>query len=1196
MFDGPFIATVALAYVSILFAIAWLGDRLSRQQGAGKGSLAQVWYRRNFGGRDTAWTGAIIYTLGLAVYCTSWTFFGSVGLSARTGYDFVPIYLGPILMFTIGLPLVLHVVRLAKNHNITSVADFLSARYGKSQSVAAVVTIFMVIALLPYIALQLKAISVAVEILTGHDPQVSTRLPRISFDGTSFMVTLALAVFAILFGTRHADAREHQQELMLAIAAGAIVILVAFAAVGLFAIYSIFSGLDHFVHRALQNYRIVETFGHGINGGNWLTVTLLSFVGVLLLPRQFHVAVVENKSESEVRSARWMFPLYLVGLSIFIVPIAVAGIMTVPTNGTPPDFYVLGLPIAGGSKGMSLLAFLGGLSAATAMVIVETIALAIMVCNGVVVPMLLRQNIITFMPQGSVTQRLLVIRRVAIVIILLVSYFVYRAIGTNQNLASIGLISLAGVAQVGPVFFGGLIWRDGTARGAIAGLVVGFLMWGYTLLLPWVAEAGWISSSFVSNGPFGLSFLRPEELFYFNLEPLTHSVVWSLGANTLTFVAVSSFYQPTSVEHMQADAFLANNAPGHVEAGTPLDPLRMSVKVRDLQSAVERYLGEEQAERAIVEYANSRQMAFDPDAEADIGLFRFTEHLLASAIGPASSRLVLALLLKRDNVSQYSARQLLDDASEALQYNRDLLQLAIDQVRHGLCVFDKDMRLVCWNRQFRLLLDLPVDFVRVGLPLDRMLRLFAERGDFGSGDIENMIVQRLKKLAVTKQTFQERFHNDARTLEIRTSPMPQGGIVTTFSDITDRIVAATALERANESLERRVRERTAELLEVNEALEGAKLKADTANLDKTRFLAAASHDILQPLNAARLYAATLLEREMQKGDAELVGNVDASLTAVEEIFTALIDISRLDSGRLAPDILDHSLAKIFDQLKLEFGPIARENGLELRVVSTDVWVRSDKRMLRRILQNLVSNAIKYTRYGSVLLGVRRKGKDVIIQVLDSGPGIPADKKVVVFQEFQRLEGAGSQISGLGLGLSIVDRICRTLRHDLTLDTEPGKGSTFSVKVPRGEVCEVPEIVAEPFVMPGQLSGSTVLCIDNEPEVRNSMKALLSGWGCDVLVASSISASVEAVHKAERPPSIILADYHLDLGTGVNAIKAIRSETGLAVPAIVITADHTAEVRQDVEDHGFGLLQKPVKAAALRALILHNLSRARAAAE
>ena len=328
--------------------------------------------------------------------------------------------------------------------------------------------------------------------------------------------------------------------------------------------------------------------------------------------------------------------------------------------------------------------------------------------------------------------------------------------------------------------------------------------------------------------------------------------------------------------------------------------------------------GAERAERSFAEYAESRAAPIAPDAQADIHVLRFTEHLLASAIGAASSRLVLSLLVRRRDAGSQSALRLLDDASEALQYNRDLLQSALDQVRHGLSVFDNDMRLICWNRQFRELLDLPADLGRVGVPLDRILRTCAERGDFGRGDIDKLAADRWQRLAVKHETLQEYFDGGRRILEIRTSPMPQGGIVTTYSDITERVEAAEALARANETLERRVRERTAELTEVNEALAMAKRKADEANLDKTRFLAAASHDVLQPLNAARLYATSLVERAALGQEATLARNIDASLEAVEEILGVLIEISRLDTGRLEPEITAFSLNEMFGRLEVEF--------------------------------------------------------------------------------------------------------------------------------------------------------------------------------------------------------------------------------------------------------------------------------------
>ena len=477
---------------------------------------------------------------------------------------------------------------------------------------------------------------------------------------------------------------------------------------------------------------------------------------------------------------------------------------------------------------------------------------------------------------------------------------------------------------------------------------------------------------------------------------------------------------------------------------------RTSITVGDLQNTVSRYLGAERAERSFAEFAESRGAPLSPDAGADIQLLRFTEHLLASAIGAASSRLVLSLLLRRGDAGSQSALRLLDDASEALQYNRDLLQSALDQVRHGLSVFDKDMRLICWNRQFRELLNVPQELGRVGTPLDRILRSCAERGDFGAGDIDKLVAERMVMLAESHDTFQEQVDGGRRILEIRTSPMPQGGIVTTYSDITDRVEAAEALARANETLEGRVRERTAELLEVNKALAVAKRKADEANLDKTRFLAAASHDVLQPLNAARLYVTSMVERPLDGHEATLARNIDASLEAVEEILNVLIEIARLDTGRMEPDLTVFPLNEVLQRLAVEFEPMARSKGLDLRVVPTSAWVRSDRRLLRRVLQNLVSNGIKYTPAGKVLLGVRRRGDDVSVQVWDTGHGIPKGKRSIIFKEFQRLEETANSVRGLGLGLSIVERIGKVLQHPVHLESIPGRGSVFSVDLPRAE--------------------------------------------------------------------------------------------------------------------------------------------------
>jgi Na+/proline symporter/signal transduction histidine kinase/CheY-like chemotaxis protein len=1179
MFQGWVIVALAVAYIGALFLIAAIGDRL---------------YRRT----DQSSDRPFVYSLSLAVYCTSWTFFGSVGVAATTGYDFVPVYIGPILMFTLGLPIVLRIVRIAKSQNLTSVADFLAARYGKSQAVATVATLILALGTLPYVALQLKAVVISLSILLSPSPLVPLATTQLGPIDTALVVAIVLAVFTILFGTRHIDATEHQNGLMLAIATESVIKLVAFLAVGIWATIAVFDDFAGLAERARASPHIQSIFGRPFHGGTWLTVIILSACCILLLPRQFHVAVVENTSEREIRRAAWLFPFYLVAINLLVVPIAAAGLETFPRELVEPDLYVMALPMLKEAHGIALIAFVGGLSAAAAMVIVESIALAIMVGNGLVIPLLIRYRLVDAESKEELAGTLLFIRRIAILAVILSGYWVYRQLGEAYQLAALGLLSFAAVAQLAPAFFGGLIWRKGTAKGAIAGLIVGFLLWGYTLILPWAGKAGLVAMSIITDGPFGLAILKPQALLYMHFEPLTHGVVFSLLANTLTYVAVSLLRAPVPIERLQAQMFVQDDLPR--PAGQPAFRIwRTSITTGDLQTTVGRYLGVERAERSFQEFAAGRGIQLRHDVEADIHTLRFTEHLLTSAIGAASSRLVLSLLLRRGNVGGQAALKLLDDASEALQYNRDLLQSALDQVRHGLGVFDRDMRLICWNRQFRELLALPPELGRVGMPLDRILRTLAVRGDLGRGDVDTQVADRLVRLAIQRETMQERIAESGRTLEIRTSAIPQGGIVITYLDITDRVAAADSLARANETLEGRVKERTAELLEVNTALAIAKNKADEANLDKTRFLAAASHDILQPLNAARLYAASLAERALPSEEKGLARNIDASLEAVEEILSSLIDMSRIDAGRLEPEVSSWPLADLFDQLRVEFLPAAAAKGLRLSFVRTSTWVRTDRRLARRVLQNLVSNAIKYTARGGVVVGARRRQGSVAVAVYDTGPGIPEDKQALVFKEFQRLDDTASAARGLGLGLSIVERIGRVLAAPIGLISRVGSGSTFSIALP----LTAPEgaAVASPAPERPQrllkpLAGIVTLCVENEPAVLAGMVTLLEGWGCEVLQASGKAEALLVARTATKPPDALLADYHLDDGTGLETALALREMLGAELPVIVITADHTPEVQRHLRDNACSLLRKPIRAGALRSLLTQQVLRRSVAAE
>ena len=435
------------------------------------------------------------------------------------------------------------------------------------------------------------------------------------------------------------------------------------------------------------------------------------------------------------------------------------------------------------------------------------------------------------------------------------------------------------------------------------------------------------------------------------------------------------------------------------------------------------------------------------------------------------------------------------------------------------------------------------------------------------------------------EPIRERFAERGLVIEIRANHMPDGGLVTTATDVTPSVEAADALERANENLERRVKERTEELTRLNDALGRAKGEAEEANISKTRFLAAASHDLLQPLNAARLYVTSLVERQGSGDDAQLVSNVDASLEAVEEILGALLDISRLDSGALRPEISTFRLDELMRQLEVEFAPMAREKGLQLNFVVSTRSLRSDRRLLRRLLQNLISNAIKYTPQGRVLIGCRLGSTKLRFDVYDTGLGIPKSKQRAIFQEFHRLDQGAKVARGLGLGLSIVERIARVLDHSVALEFETGAGLAFLGDCAAGAsgAGRYQEQQAAANRMT-QLADLVVLCIDNEPKILDGMATLLGGWGCHVLKAADLKAALATVGDARTPPTGVLVDYHLDSGNGIEAIAALRWRFGAELPAILITADRSPAVREEARARDIQVLPKPLKPAALRALM------------
>ncbi|WP_027549668.1 PAS domain-containing hybrid sensor histidine kinase/response regulator [Bradyrhizobium sp. Cp5.3] len=1151
------VIVAAFGYIGFLFLVASHGDRRSPAK-PGRAS-------------------GLIYPLSLAIYCTSWTFFGSVGFATRTSTDFLAIYVGPVLMIGLGTGVLRRVIQLAKTHNITSTADFIGARYGKSQAVAATVALIAIIGSVPYIALQLKAVASSLETILSED-QAFSHIPILG--DMALMVTLAMAAFAVLFGTRQTDATEHQHGLMLAIATESIVKLVAFLAAGIFVTFWMFSPHE-LVERAMKTPEAVRTINYSPSIGNFLTMTLLSFCAIMLLPRQFHVSVVENSSDAEVGRARWLFPLYLVAINLFVIPIALAGLVSFPFGAVDPDMYVLALPMEGGAELLSVAIFVGGLSAATAMVIVECVALSIMVSNDLVVPLVLQRR-----PEGRTggadfSDFLLRSRRLAIFAIMVMAYFYYRALG-NTQLAAIGLLSFAAIAQLAPSFFGGLLWRRATARGAIGGMLVGFAVWVYTLFLPSFMDSSTSGILLLQHGPFGIEALRPQALFGADLPPLLHGVAWSLSLNILTYVALSLARQPTSIELVQADLFVPNTL-------APIAPnfrrWRTTITVQDIQSTVAQYLGPDRARHSFEAFAARRNMRLEPGAPADFELLQHAEHLIASSIGAASSRLVMSLLLRKRTVSAKAALKLLDDSHAALHFNREVLQTALNHVRQGIAVFDADLQLICSNRQFGDLLNVPPHFIQFGTPLREILEFMGASNPTDPAERETLLEVRLAAYTTDSEPYLERLPDRHMVIEVLTNRMPGGGFVITFTDVTPTFEAAEALERANATLEKRVRDRTEELTLLNSELALAKSTAEDANISKTRFLAAASHDILQPLNAARLYVTSLVERQHSGEETRLVENIDESLQAIEEILGALLDISRLDAGAMTTSISSFRMADLMRSLEIEFAPIARAKGLELVFVPCSLPVKSDRLLLRRLLQNLISNAIKYTPRGRVLVGCRRRGESLKICVYDTGVGIPAVKRGEIFKEFHRLEQGARIARGLGLGLSIVERLARVLKHGIAIDANASGGSVFSVTVPTAKaVTHTAAVTSATPLARTPIAGALIVCIENDAAILDGMRTLLKAWDAEVIAVADPEAAIAAIEVAGRRVTGLLVDYHLDRGNGIAAIRDIRRRFGDSIPAILITADRSPAVQVAAREENIAVLNKPVKPASLRALL------------
>jgi len=1155
---------ISITYISILFIIAWAGDK---HPGL---------YRKRFARTH-------VYSLSLAVYFTSWTFYGAVGRATQEGLGFLPIYLGPLLVFVFGAPLLRRIIYISKRNNSTSIADFIASRYGKSQLLAAMIATFALIGSVPYIALQLKAIAMGFSVLsdTGVGAQ---ELSTAAWNDAAWYITLALTVFTVLFGTRHLESTEHHRGMIQAVAFESLIKLVAFVAVGLFVGYGLYNGFGDLVHNVKQADLTGILTTDAIEAPAFITQTLVAMLAIICLPRQFHVMVVENADHRDFEVARWAMPVYLIVASAFVLPIAAAGLLAPEAMASNPDILILQLPIMAGKEWLAILAFLGGGSAAAAMVIVCSVAIATMVSNEIIMPALLKFFRPRMNRQTDLSSLLLGIRRVAIFIVLLTAYGFYRMAGEDYSLTSFGLLSFAAAAQFGPALVGGILWRRGNATGAAWGLALGFLMWCYTLLLPALTSTGWFTDSLINEGILGLGWTRPTALFGLQLDQTSHGIIWSLGINTLVYILLSLVTRQRVREKIQIASFFHDP---HPKGDTVHHQgWQGEILTSDLQALSDRFMGEERSEAVFRNYERRNAVRLHPHRPASSHLMKYIERQLASVIGASTARVVLESTLTGRDMQIEDVVSIVDEASQAMTFSRELLQSAIENISLGVSVVNQQQQLVVWNHRYLELFAYPKGFVRVGRPAEDLMRYNLTNANLPARRIDEIISDHYASMREGQLISYERQRPDGTIVRVDGSPIPGGGYVTTFQDITPMRRTEQALKETNTYLEQRVKERTQELQVINEQMLKAKSVAEQANQSKTRFLASASHDLLQPLNAARLFTSALAGKANNTETKDLVDHIDSSLGAAEEIISTLLDISKLDAGALESDLGVFPVNDIMRHLATDFTAIAEDQGLKLHVVPSSAWVYSDSKLLRRVVQNFLSNAIRYTPEGKILLGCRRLKGYLRIEVWDTGPGIPDDQLNFIFEEFRRFQH-GRDKKGLGLGLAIVDRISGMLNHPVSVQSIQGKGSVFGITVPLAaadQAYRAAETLATTSARRvSSLGGLSVLCIDNDPAILQGMVALLGNWKCDITAAESLEHALEQLES--KQPDIILADYQLDDDkNGLDAMDAIRKSVGCDIPGILITGYMASEVRDDAIERGYQILYKPVKPAALRAMV------------
>lgn len=866
-----------------------------------------------------------IYALSMAVYCTAWTFYGSIGRAAEIGPDYLAIYIGPTIAAPLWFLVLKKIIRICKAQRITSIADFISSRYGKNTSLGTLATIVCVLGVIPYISLQIKAIAVSFEFLTQANSASSKHnFWQISFfENTPFWITVLLAIFIIIFGTRKIDSTEKHKGMVTAVAFESIIKLVAFLAGGIFIVFFLFNGFEDVFFQASAIETLKETFVFNADKGyaDWFAMCFLSMLAVLLLPRQFQVAVVENVDEKHLNKAVWLFPLYLFAINIFVLPIAMAGKLYFASTSLDADFSILSLPFFNNNTALSLLVYIGGFSAATGMIIVETIALSVMLSNNLLIPLILKINFLKEKFVINVESSIKFIRRLSIILILLLAYTYFTEVAESYSLVATGLISFAAVAQFAPAVIGGMYWRRANKAGALMGILSGFVIWFYTLVIPAIIGAGLLSTDILTNGLFGIGLFKPNELFGLNtFSPLTHSFFWSILINVACYIIGSLYIKAGNQEEIQAELFV--NVFKYNAAYETSVNRTGRIKYNEIKYLLEQFLGVQRTQRLLDNFRRNYDLNFKTeDAYADQRLLTHSEKVLSGVIGSASARILIESVVKEEEISLNEVVEIIKESQQLISLNKELQQKSIE----------------------------------------------------------------LKK-------------------------------------------ASDALAFANQQMKE-------------------------TDVIKDEFLYTITHELRTPLTSIRAFSEILFDNpEIDAQQRQhFLGTMIKEIERLSRLITQVLDLEKLESGKQDLNLQQVNIAELINEAIASFSQFIKDKNILIanQVVADLPLVELDKDLMTRVVQNLVSNAIKYVNKenGKIIVSIVKAEKNIEISIKDNGSGIDEKHINYIFNKFYQIQHLRTKNEGSGLGLAISKKIIELHKGRIWVKNEKEAGASFSFTIP-----------------------------------------------------------------------------------------------------------------------------------------------------